>query len=700
MKTALAENPGRISAGKSGTSSGGKRRLFGLLSAIVAATLLAAGCADIDTTLTLNRDLSGSRIMTAYISDSDMSSNVPATAAELDAVVEGALPSALTYRQFIQSDDGIRAVFTLEFSSIEDYVAKVEELLVAGNVDIDPQVTIEQLDSPFATGAYIDENFSSVDLLAWLEDPLIAAGIAEESERSDILSSGATVVFIDGEEFSTGSQIFVDSAQSQGFSNVSMITKYNDADDTWDRTFIFEMSSYDYPKITEEVDTYFAETVPSGGMLTEHTQDSNSSPNWELEYTGMSAAEVSEITNGVFLSSTAEFGLEQDQGFDSEIAALEGVLVDSASCAQICSYQDETILDEVTLPQGWIQASSAGDPESAGTLTVETTYSPDVPVLKFLEFDAIDVTLRLSSSGGGTLDVSYTLPTSEAEPNADLLASVLVSGVPEGQATVSEGEDQWVYTASLQEPSLLALSQAIEAYLPGSLAEFGEESSFFTQSSWGSLALDLSSRVSAAPVAEGTTYTLATPFMSKFAPGNSYVEPTTVGGSESALVSFAVVMPTLASFIFWGVLALIILVGAALLFVFRDKIAAASAKRKERNLATVAASAGDAPSAAEAEGDFDVPIWTEEDIEVRETVVTPFTEMRQTLPLPAPPTAGSEWSSAPGDFAPPASQGEAETSSVPPTENLTPPSVETQEAAEAAQPEVEIEDDYWEGELS
>lgn len=675
MRTALIENP-------KSNEVGGKRRLFALLGAILVATLLAAGCAKIDTTLKLNRDLSGSRVMTAYISASDMSSNVPATAAELDAIVEGALPSALTYKQFVEGDDGVKAVFTLDFSSIEDYVAKVEELLAAGNVDLVPEVTIEQLDSPFATGAYVDENFSSLDLLAWLEDPLIAAGVVEESDRSDILSSGDTRVLIDGEEFTTGSQIYVDSAQSQGFSGISMVTNYNDADDTWDRTFIFQTSSYDYRKISDDVEVYFSETVPNGGLLTENTQDSGSSPQWELTYTGLSTDEVTEITDGVFLSSNAIFELKQDEGLDAKFAALTGRLIDYASCAQICSYQDTSIIDEVTLPQGWMETGSVDSTESGQTVAIDTSHASGVPVLKFLEFEAIEATLKLSSSGGGTLNVSYTLPASEAEPNADILANVLVSGVPEGQATVSEGEEMWVYTASLQEQTMPALGRAIEAYLPGSSAELDEESSFFTQSSWGALTLDLSSRVSKAPVARGTTYTLATPFLSKLAPGNSYIEPVTVSGSSTALIGFAVAMPTVGSFIFWGVFALIIVAGIVVLLVFRDKIADAATRRREQNLATLAADPSASTDAADAGGDFDVPIWTEEDIEVRETVITPSTEMRQTLPLPPPPVAGSEWGSAPEDSAPP------------------PPAPGAQETAETAEPEARTGDGYWEGELS
>ena len=618
---------------KTSTRARSPRKKLGLAALLIGVAALA-GCAEIETELTVDQDLSGSRVMIARISESDMESNVKGTASDINAVVEANLPSALTFVPFTSNGDGYEAVFTLTFSDPEDYVEKAQELLNAGSVDIVAEVIMERSDSPFATGVLIEENFSSLDLLTWVEDPIIAAGIAEESGRSDILNDYGNSVFVDGEEHSLWSgSIYLDTLGESGFSSIYMETTYDEAVGAWDRTFHFRMYEDDYEKLSGAVDQYFSENLPTGAVLVETTDPSDYELSWDVTVTGLEASEVAAVTDQMLMTTGSEFAFTEGVGFDSEITALEGVLVDTTSCSSVCAWSDDYIVDFVTPPEGWFEAYDGGGVSDQVPFSVYTDETEPVRMIRFLDLDSIEVSLAFGLGGSTAFEVIYALPATEAEPNKELLASVFSVSDDEG-VVVTEGSDVWKFKVSMEEDNSIMLSSAVEAYLPGSSLDLYETQSFFTRAVYGTMLIDFGSVISGSDVANGISYSVSPSFMGKFMGDSQYHDTVTVPASDSRPVSFAATMPTVGSFIFWGVLALVVIVGAVLLLVFRKKIAAANAARRQKTLAQAAAVGAGAAAATQVpeqnwEGDFGEvpePVVPQETAFVAETAKTTIQE--------------------------------------------------------------------------
>lgn len=95
-------------------------------------------------------------------------------------------PSAMTYGKQ-EKDSQIQYVFTLEFTSHEDYQKKLEALMGSA-----PYGVFSHTDSIFFKGTRIYEDFDSAALFAWmLEEP--------EEKPGFSLQCGKTSVVLDGQ---------------------------------------------------------------------------------------------------------------------------------------------------------------------------------------------------------------------------------------------------------------------------------------------------------------------------------------------------------------------------------------------------------------------------------------------------------------------------------------------------------------------
>ena len=541
------------------------RFLVGLL----VGALALAGCAQIETELTVNEDLSGTRVMVARLSQSDLETNVRGTIEEVNAAVEGALPPALNFSPFSSVTGGYEATFTLPFANPQDYAEKAQALLDAGAVDRVAEVVIERASSPFSTGTRVEENFSSVDLLKWSEDPIISAGLAAEHRRKDILNSGETVLVVDGEaQAIPGDQVTFDTLGSSGFSEVALTTVYNESDGTWSRTFRLAMVSSDYQALERKVLKFFAENVPSGVKVVETTGLQEGAHSWEVIVVGLDAAEVADVSDAVLATTGSQFAFTQEEGYDAQIAALKGTLVDTVSCSGVCASPDATIVDTLTPPAGWLQVSDDAVLEEV-PFEIWATQNEPISVIRYLALESVGVDLSFALDGSASLEVQYALPATEAEPNRDLLAAVFEFA--DGGVSVTQGEDVWKFTAHLKEPTAEALAAAIRAALPGSEVQLYQAQTFFTRSVQGTLWLDFTSVLGQEPGTDALVYEVSPSVMGRV----------DIEGEGGPPVHFDATMPTLTSFVFWGVLGLAVAVGGVLTLLFRRKIPAArDAKRQ------------------------------------------------------------------------------------------------------------------------
>lgn len=600
--------------------------------ATVLAVFVIAGCTEIDTSMVIEDDLSGTRTMVAFLSDTDLADNVQTTTAELDAIVQANIPDGLAYTPFTKVTDGHEATFVLAFSSPTDYAEKAQVILDAGQVDITAEVVMERLDSPFSTGAVVEENFSSTDLLEWLLDPLIAGGVAEESDRGSILSDRDATITIDGETSDLySSKVSFDNTERGGFDSVSMTTTYDETDGTWSRVFHMEMGSSGMKAYGDAVVDFFDTHIPVGATVTGSgagaSATSTSDLEWNVSFTGLSTEEIAEVTNETLLTKDAKFGFAPaGETFSAEYGdeiAVYAELVDSASCSALCSYSDSTIMDALTLPDGWQLADSDGDQE----IDVSTHSSEGITTVQYIPFNSVSATLSLGLTGSDSLEITYAVPTASAEPHRELLVGALAGPRETDVVSVSEGSEEWKFVVRFTGASLGEVQQQVEEYLPGSTIELFEDKSFFTRNTSGALALNFAELLYNNPVATDIEYKIALPFMSKFTRSSDYTEPVGVPVRESANtpILFDASGPTLGNLIFWGIFLLVVVAAGGVAYLFRDKIKAAQVARRTRNYQAMAASGVAAPAASgvtsEEFGFEEFGFGSQDAVEVAETTV-------------------------------------------------------------------------------
>ena len=186
------------------------------------AALVLAGCgAVVTTTMSVNDDGSGSRVMTATFTndDSDEAKKVFASSATIENSIKNHIPSQLQYKGLHVSGKTMTATFQLDFSSHDDYMAKVKALTSGKNVT--PESDVQKLDTPLVQGVIGNENFKSSDLLSWMAEGFAQDGILDEDNTNMVFDEDGNVEFsIGGEKLNSPSPLKVERVVDNGFDAV------------------------------------------------------------------------------------------------------------------------------------------------------------------------------------------------------------------------------------------------------------------------------------------------------------------------------------------------------------------------------------------------------------------------------------------------------------------------------------------------
>lgn len=266
---------------------------------------LLAGCgADVSTVMSINTadgGFSGSRVITLLIKNEDLDS-VTDGMAGLEKVLKANIPGDLTYAVSAPSESQSQIDFTLEFTSLDDYKAKVTNILAANaENEIVPEIVFEKDDSVFCTGIQFNENFQSFDLLRWYFNALEAAEIISESS-SNWYELGSDKLVIDEEEvddYASNHQYAYDAVEERYLSSCQVDTVMN-IDGTFDRTISIEADSYDLEEMAEQMEDfegYMRSVAPKG--VTFSAEAGDSSTIYKYTITGVNAKQIVKMTNAV-----------------------------------------------------------------------------------------------------------------------------------------------------------------------------------------------------------------------------------------------------------------------------------------------------------------------------------------------------------------------------------------------------------------
>lgn len=236
-----------------------KNRLVVICSAVLM-MLVLAGCnagSTVDTTLVLEKDLSGVRQMTIVIDDSVFNQYFNGTIEDINALMDTSCPQELTW-SYSEASGKKQYVFELAFSSLDDYKEKVAAIL-----GYEPEITISTPDSVWANGISVNENFKDTDLLQWMRDMLVDNGFVDSSNASNIFSSGTlNVSYNDSTYRSNSSSINVNEVEYVALDDIHILTDINGWNN-YSRRVVFRIPSRSMELKGEAIKEYLNGLVPA-----------------------------------------------------------------------------------------------------------------------------------------------------------------------------------------------------------------------------------------------------------------------------------------------------------------------------------------------------------------------------------------------------------------------------------------------------
>ncbi len=238
----------------------GMLRKIGIFIVILVAAASLSGCtvgSTIDTVLTINPDLSGSRVMTLTVDQNIYNQYFAGSVESLNSLLEKKCPKELSW-SYDRSSGKMVYTFALDFISVADYKAKADAILGSGS---DTVIEMTYADSIWADGLELRENFTSGDLMSWARRALVDAGMVKEEYASKTFSLGSNTVKCGEKEYSTGTMMAVDKISYIKLSSIDMLTD-TAGYDTYTKTIVVTLPEESMTAKGEEIKSFFAEHTP------------------------------------------------------------------------------------------------------------------------------------------------------------------------------------------------------------------------------------------------------------------------------------------------------------------------------------------------------------------------------------------------------------------------------------------------------
>lgn len=274
---------------------------------ILAFLLLTACGGVVKTDMNFDDSFAGSRVMTYTISNSDYTSYVQKDFATVAATLKALCPEDIEITSVTQDDSNIVAVFTIKFSSKDDYEKKVGNILKAVGSDIEPKVTLLRSNTAFAKGVAFQENFGTEDLLKWMRDGMMNNEYITSSYEIYIFSTSQVSLNIAGEEYEKDANmsiIDVNTTKYLPINGIEFNTVIN-KDGSIDRSIAIDIPNTSYDQAKDDIDKFMAER--SGEVGTGTWSEANNSHIFTVEGKALSADDCKKMTEkftGKSLDST------------------------------------------------------------------------------------------------------------------------------------------------------------------------------------------------------------------------------------------------------------------------------------------------------------------------------------------------------------------------------------------------------------
>ena len=221
--------------------------------------IILTGCVSkIDTTVVLNDDFSGKRVITCTVSRQKIRTDVNGGESALDSFIKINCPSQLTYEK-IENRYNITYNFVLSFNNREEYIDKVEKILGKK-----PMIVFASPNSPFSKGFILQEDFSSRDLLNWFEN------IGAEKEilltKGEFFTENSTVVDYKGNTIPTQQLVDIRNIDYLRIDKISILTEILQGG-ALKRNVKFEVPNVRFEGNSQKIIDYMKSRVPDGGTF-------------------------------------------------------------------------------------------------------------------------------------------------------------------------------------------------------------------------------------------------------------------------------------------------------------------------------------------------------------------------------------------------------------------------------------------------
>ncbi len=280
-----------------------KKGVLLLISMFTAMLLVACSSeSPVNSTLDINDDMSGSKTLVVEVSTSQFNEYFNGTFEDLVNLVNSTKPEALEF-SFENTAERQALMFTLNFSSIEDYDAKVNEI-IGGDETQNLEVYVP--DGMWGSGASVYENIKNTDLLEWLSTAIVDAGYVDSSNSSYIFENGEYTLRINGTENTSSYGMDFDNVE-YGYVGYIKVTTNVYSSCSFDRTYEFYV--YNGCKLgdKEALKAYFQEKIGDKGTVELNDTDEYSYI-YSVKVLNLDAAGIKAANEALFTNS--DFSLE------------------------------------------------------------------------------------------------------------------------------------------------------------------------------------------------------------------------------------------------------------------------------------------------------------------------------------------------------------------------------------------------------
>lgn len=414
-----------------------------------------SGCSagsTIDTSLQVNEDLSGQRTMTISLDDSVFAQYFNGTIDDLNSYISEYCPEQLEWS--VSAEEGYNQYeFDLLFGGVDEYKSKVDIL-----TGMDSVLEISVPDTIWASGIYINEDFTSEDLLKWLSDGLVEAGYVSADNASMIFSVGNTEVDFNGNQYSTYECVNVDEVDYVNIDEINVYTDMSDFD-SYSRKVEFVLPDSSLTSRASDIDGFFQNM--SDNNIDVSVEEDETTTTYLLEQENLDIDGINAFDKAVFGAENADLQNINQDGITDPLT-FERVITENFKLTEYvvgnayapCFSYYVKVPDEYSVYDEF-GAQAAENAEHTGYRCVLSDYETDRSVVWNLKKHFTTQTMKVNLYRNQLTEswkqkIQLTLGEAPTEDEVDGIKNMILDRVDTAEVETEENNENVLSTEEIQ----------------------------------------------------------------------------------------------------------------------------------------------------------------------------------------------------------------------------------------------------------